>query len=158
METSVKAKRKKKVFESYTSFGPQSPSTKRTAPAYTINAETVIPTSRFMLGKDRDKTPGPDYEKISAMGKQVESNKRNALGIVGEQTNRECLRTEYKSDVGPGRYNGANISSMGKQFDSRKRSHRGTKWRSPDKVTVNRKHVLEEYKRMFSVDDIDDLL
>ena len=28
-----------------------------------------------MLGKDRDKTPGPDYEKISAMGKQVESNK-----------------------------------------------------------------------------------
>ena len=111
-----------------------------------------------MLGKDRDKTPGPDYEKISAMGKQVESNKRNALGIVGEQTNRECLRTEYKSDVGPGRYNGANISSMGKQFDSRKRSHRGTKWRSPDKVTVNRKHVLEEYKRMFSVDDIDDLL
>ena len=101
----MKAKRKKKLLESYTSFGPQSPSTKRTAPAYTINAETLIPTSRFMLGKDREKTPGPDYEKISAMGKQVESNKRNALGIVGEQTNRECLRTEYKSDVGPGRYN-----------------------------------------------------
>ena len=158
METPVKGKRKKKVLESYTSFGPQSPSTKRTAPSYTINAETLIPTSRFMLGKHRDKTPGPDYEKIPAMGKQIESNKRNASSIVGEQTKRECLRTEYKSYVGPGRYRGANISSMGKQFDSRKRSHKGTKWRSPEKAAVNRKSVLEEYKRMFTVDDINDLL
>ena len=75
METPVKAKRKEKVFESYTSFGPQSPSTKRTAPAYTINAETLIPTSRFMLGKDRDKTPGPDYEKISAMENKLNQTK-----------------------------------------------------------------------------------
>ena len=159
MATPIKTpSKKKKKFPTYTSFGPQSPSTKRTAPSYTINSETLIPTSRFKLGSQLAKTPGPDYEKAKAMGKQVESQKNSSSAVVVEKTSRDCLQKEYKSYVGPGRYKGARISSLGKQFDSKKKSHRGVKWGSPEKTVVNRKKILEEYKQMFRPADDDDLL
>ena len=98
---SSRKQRKKKLLESYTSFGPQSPSTKRQRSQHTINAETLIPTSRFML-KNRRQNMAQTTRKFQ-LWKQVESNKRNALGIV-ESKQPRMFRREYKSDVGPGRY------------------------------------------------------
>ena len=102
-----------------------------------------------MLGAQLAKTPGPEYEKAKALGKQVESHKPSSSAVVVEETSRACLRKEYKTYIGPGRYSGARISSLGKQFDSRKKSHKGVKWGSPEKTVVNRKKILEEYKQMF---------
>ena len=55
-----------------------------------------MPTSRFKLGSQLAKTPGPDYEKAKAMGKQVESQKNSSSAVVVEKTSRDCLQKEFE--------------------------------------------------------------
>ena len=128
----------------YSSIGVQSPSTKRTAPAFSLYSELLTESSRNHLGKQKEITPGPDvYESPKSFGKQVESQKKTSHLSRFESRIRDNLQVESASKLGPGSY--SYVGSMGKHVISTKRSQTGIKWGSPTPSTVPRRRVVLHY-------------